>query len=483
MTIGYSEIDRLLDEMMAENASFSLQAAIDKVNCAKLVGDELTVLGNRIARNLDGREDLFSLPASEFYHTKSGFFDNARFIITLSALEIEHGILVPGHRFAPFCSQDIFPSEIEIIPEGDDEPLQVRDFTMPSETAVNYHLLLGSEQMFDIFVAENSSNKAAMLNPQGGNITLSVFDIREFLLESGFRAGDLLIFRINEWSEGIFSMTKLAATERPGDKNNWIKELSDAVVAADDKDADYLEIPEQLANALFRGGRELLEAPGASLDEFIMESATVQIKYVHGKTILGAATDSDNIPDGSSELPEGITISQGNVSDLNMILKECGSMLTQSEIEAIILDQCFQGQIEFDILFNRCFNRDNLIFADNAQEAIFMNLLEDIWERITTRYDRKADKLKGAVRERGLELVEKRLTWLSELRYMDIEPSELNEDILKNMAEVAVRLNSMFKLLAPDGSDVSQAEADDLLDALDKIAELQEQYIDDMAND
>jgi hypothetical protein len=275
-------------------------------------------------------------------------------------------------------------------------------------------------------------------------------------------------------------MTKRSAAERLGDKKAWIKELSDAVTAAGDKDADYLEIPEQLAEAIFRGGRKLLKNPGASLDEFIAESETVQIKYANGETILGSVTDTDCADTNSPALPEGITVSQGDVSDLNVILKECGSMITQSEIEAIILDQCFQGQVEFDILFNRCFNRDNIIFADDAQEAIFMNQLEDIWERITTRYDRKADKLKGAVRERGLDLVEKRLAWLSELRYLDIDPSELNEDILKNMAEVAVRLNGMFSLLAPDGNELSQAEADNLIDALDKIAELQEKYIEEM---
>jgi hypothetical protein len=66
------------------------------------------------------------------------------------------------------------------------------------------------------------------------------------------------------------------------------------------------------------------------------------------------------------------------------------------------------------------------------------------------------------------------------LRYLDIAPSELNEDILKNMAEVAVRLNGMFSLLSPDGNELSQAEADNLIDALDKIAELQEKYIEEM---
>jgi hypothetical protein len=480
MTIGYSEIDSILDEMIVEVDSFDLQTAIDKVNNGKLAGDELTVLGNRVARNLDGREELFFSATTGLYQTKLAFFANAEFIVIPDAFEIDNGILVPGHRFAPFCSPEIFPSEIEIMPKNNDEPLPIIDYNIPVEAAVNYHLLMGSEQMFDIFVAENSNNKQVMLNQRGGNIALSVFDIREFLLESDFVAGDLLVFEVKEWSEGLFSMTKRSAAERLGDKKAWIKELSDAVTAAGDKDADYLEIPEQLAEAIFRGGRKLLKNPGASLDEFIAESETVQIKYANGETILGSVTDTDCADTNSPALPEGITVSQGDVSDLNVILKECGSMITQSEIEAIILDQCFQGQVEFDILFNRCFNRDNIIFADDAQEAIFMNQLEDIWERITTRYDRKADKLKGAVRERGLDLVEKRLAWLSELRYLDIDPSELNEDILKNMAEVAVRLNGMFSLLAPDGNELSQAEADNLIDALDKIAELQEKYIEEM---
>jgi hypothetical protein len=483
MMIGYSELDNILDEMIAETDSFSLQEAIDTVNLDKLTADELLVLGNRVARNLDGRDDLFSVAATGLYQTRTGFFCNAQFIVTPDAFEIENGILVPGHRFAPFCSQEIFPSEIEVIMEDINESLPIIDFAIPAEIAVNYHLLLGSEQMFDVFVAENSNNKAVMLNQTGGNIVLSVFDVREFLLETGFVVGDLMLLTVKEWNEGVFSITKISADERSGNKKEWIKQLSVAIIAADDKDADYMEISEQLTTALFRGGRALLDKPGASLDEFIKESETVQISYANGATMLGAIEDAEETVETSAEVPEGVTVSQGNVSDLNAMLKECGSLMTQNEIEAFILDQCWQRQVEFELLFKRCFTPDSLTFADDGQEAVFMNMLEDLWERVSSRYDRKADDIKAPVRERGLELVETRLSWLNELKHLDIDQSGINEDILKSMAEVAVRVNSMFRLLALDGNELLQDEAEGLLDALDQIGEMQEQYIEELMND
>jgi len=291
--IGYSEMDSLLDEMIAEADKFSLQMAIDAVKLDKLTDDELIGLTNRVARNLGGRDDLFASSATGIYQTKTGFFNNTQFIVTPDVFEIDNGIIVPGHRFAPFCSQEIFPSEIEIFMDNIDEPLPIVDLAVPVEIAVNYHLLLGSEQMFDIFVAENSNNKAVMLNQAGGNIILSVFDVREFMLETGFKLGDSMLFTVKEWSEGVFSVAKITADRRPGNKKEWIERLATAILAAGDKDADYMEISDQIATAMFRGGNELLINPGASLDEFIKESESVQINYANGATMLGAIDDSD----------------------------------------------------------------------------------------------------------------------------------------------------------------------------------------------
>ena len=477
--IGYSEMDRMLEEMIAGTDKFSLQVAIDVVNIDNLIDDELLILENRVARNLDGRDDLFTDATTGLYQTKADFFNNTQFIVTPDVFELDNGIIVPGHRFAPFCSQDVFPSEIEIFIDEIDEPLPIIDFVIPVEIAVNYHLLLGSEQMFDVFVAENSNNKAVMLNQGGGNIALSVLDIREFIVETDFKLGDLILFTVKAWSEGVFSITKISADERSGNKQEWIAKLDRAILAAGDKDADYMEISEQLSTAIFRGGRGLIVDPAASLDEFIKESESVQISYANGATMLGAIDTVEAQTDIPADVPEGITVSQGNVSNLDTMLKECGSLMTQNEIEAFILDQCFQGQVEFELMFKRCFSSGKLNFVDDAQEAVFMNTIEDLWERLAPRYDRQADAVKGQVRERGLELVEQRINWLNELKHLDIDPSGMNEDILKSMAEVAVRINSMFSLLSLDGNELTQGEADGLLDALGQIASSQEQYIDD----
>ncbi len=477
--IGYSEMDSILDEMIAGSDKFSLQKAVDAVNLDKLTDDELIVLTNRVARNLDGRDDLFANSATGIYQTKTGFFNNTQFMVTPDVFEIDNGIIVPGHRFAPFCSQEIFPSEIEIFMDNIDEPLPIVDLAVPVEIAVNYHLLLGSEQMFDVFVAENSNNKAVMLNQAGGNIILSVFDVREFMLETEFKLGDVMLFTVKEWSEGVFSVAKITADKRPDNKKMWIERLATAILTAGDKDADYMEISDQLAAAFFRGGNELLIKPGASLDEFIKESESVQINYANGATMLGAIDNSDANAEVAPDVPEGVTVSQGNISNLDAMLKESGSLMSQNEIEAFILDQCFQGQVEFELMFKRCFATGSLNFVDDAQEAVFMNALEDLWERLVPRYDRQADAVKAQVRERGLDLVEQRISWLNELKHLDIDQSEINEDILKNMAEVAVRLNSMFRLLSLEGNELAENEAEGLLEALDQIALIQEQYIDD----
>ena len=166
-------------------------------------------------------------------------------------------------------------------------------------------------------------------------------------------------------------------------------------------------------------------------------------------------------------------ISKGKTASMDEILAEIGIPMKTPEIDAYILDQCYRKELEFVDFFSRCFGNERLNFIDDAQENVFMNYLEDRWERFSERYNRHADELKAPVREKILETVEERLEWLQFLNSIDIAAAQLPEKEMKKLAEISLRLTTMLNMLNSDDYSIDENEVENVLDAVEKLAETQ----------
>ena len=63
---------------------------------------------------LDGNPSVFKLE-DDLYITKSGCFTGRQFGIKPTKYEVDHNILIVGHRCVPFIDGDIYPFEIKFI--------------------------------------------------------------------------------------------------------------------------------------------------------------------------------------------------------------------------------------------------------------------------------------------------------------------------------------------------------------------------------
>ena len=88
------------------------------------------------------------------------------------------------------------------------------------------------------------------------------------------------------------------------------------------------------------------------------------------------------------------------------MLREVGSGLTPEEVDGFILDNCAARDMTFDRFFARAFPHGPLEYADEAQEAVFLNFLEERFEELSEHYDRVGDEKKAPVRSTVMELVE-----------------------------------------------------------------------------
>lgn len=429
-------------------------------------------LSERIERLLEADDTLFELEG--VYTGRGEYFTGAEFLITPDDKEIEEGVLFPGHRFTPFVDAEVFPSEVKL--SNGKTAFAVRPFEGALAELFPYHMLMGSEQVFDFFIAEHPDNSRIAADARGTDrITLNVFDLKAFFAESNFSSGDALLCRVDDYAAGLVSCKYLAGDKRTdAARRKYCAALEKAVLEVVDRFANYFDIPEQLRWSFFLGGKTLLAKPAASLDEFIRCASLIEINFDAGHTVLARrAAETDGEADGTVEIPEGVGVSRGETNDLEALLCEIGIALTPVEIDSYILDCCYTRELDFDSFYARCFGRDELGFSDEAQRVVFLNYVEERFEFLTENYDRVSDEPKGDVRGTILEILDEKNLFLAELKRDPEALEKIDSDKLRRLAEITLYCDNLLELLNSAAHTFEEGEAEAMSETIGDLAETQ----------
>lgn len=488
-------------ETKSDNLPLSaLEAALEKLTTAspqgkvtmsgmlkELASGKAQNLQNRIDRLINGSDTYFSNGAGE-YQLRSKFFDGFTFTVTPDEWEIENGILIPGHRFAPFLNEEIFPSET-ILTDADGSAVETKEITAPLLQIFPYYMLLGSEQIFDVFMADSKANHHLRTSRKPEEqITVHVYDMKKFYAEHEFTAGDALLCTVEDHLTGKVRFSCLSGEERRSSElKTWITAFENAVQKEIDRFEDYLEIPDQIAWSFYLGGKDIPAAEtGASLDEFIRRSLRIQIGDNGEHTVLissasehdhsecGCGHDHDH---GNTVLPDGLSISKGETSNIKNMLAEAGSPLTPVEVDSFILDNCYARELEFEDFFARAFGREKLQFADEAQQIVFYNYIEERFEELTGSYNRYDDEPKAPIRSDIMELVEERMEFLEYLNTLGGKVDAMPQEKIQELAAVAGQLNEILRLLNDPGFTPEQVELEQLADTVENRSDDQDRLI------
>ena len=445
------------------------------------------VLENRILRMLDADEALFR-DGEDTFCGRAEFFTGKTFLITPDSFEISQGILVPGHRTTAFVSQEVFPSEVEMTDTENNAAMQVKDFSAKLDMIYNYYLLLGSEQLMDYLTADHPDNAALMSGDSCKEATICVYDMADFYEAHDFKDGDALVCTVTDWMNGKIQFRYLAAADRLSG-NDWDDAFSEALEEVIKQFEHYFDIPEQLAWGFFFGRKSLFGKPEKMLscDEYIRKTDRIEITYQDDHTVLTSCADDfdmdsdydnhDHCDCGDdhhhhhhhSDLPEDVRISKGETEDFAKMLRELGLLLTPVEVDSYILDSCSFRAPDYDDFFRRCFGGADLKFADDAQEAVFYNMIEDRWETFTANYDRENDLVKAELRGQILEIIDAKIEFLNGVD----DPETLPQTEMRRLAEISIYLDEMLRLLNSPKHELSEAEAEEMAEKVADLADTQ----------
>jgi hypothetical protein len=433
-----------------------------------------------IEKYLESHPGVFFDRGKGVFISRAEVLEGAELAVTPGDFELERGILIPGHRFAPFCREEVFPSEVKLLTGEGKKSFRVKEVKCPMVEAARHSSLLGSDDMFDYFIADHEDNgELVSAGKFDLDITLSVFDLSAVFKANSFAPGDALIFSVQNWEKGVFKFERAApASARPENaRREWIKKLEDALTPVIEEHGVHIEIPDQISRAFFIAGKELLREPAAGADDINELAQNVRIGVFSDRTSLIL---SENLPpgDGGGSAPENFMVSKGRTGSLEDLLKDCGCPVNMVEIESFMRDELYAGAENMDSFFARCFGQEKLKFADDAQEAFFLNFTEDMWETIAETYNRAEDAPAAPVRAMILESVSERADWLRWLQNAGADPDKLAESpVFKNIAGTAARLTQTLSILNSSAGSIDAEDLERLADTVEDLAARQAEMI------
>ncbi len=475
---GVFTIGRLLDELGVSDA------------------EEREYWGGRLYRELTGDEQWFAGGDGETFTARAQFFRGGRFPVVPSEWEIAHGILVVGHRLAPFMSKEVFPTEVALSAEQGAWRPDWRTIHCKLGEILPLHLLLGAEEFFDCLIADQASNREILRSHPGGDVEvrLSVVDMTEYYRRHEFEYGDALAMTVDDYLTGVFSFEYLSGLDRrAAEVAEWSDGFQKALGRVVDSGGDDLEVIEQLSRAFFAGGKALLLPTGASLDEFYCGCTEFEISFARSgissfvrpgeeedEEFYAGAEEGEEEADDDAAVPDGFGISSGTLSSLDAILRELGLILTAPEIDSFIFDQLARAKYDFSDFFSRVFGDVELDFADSAQEAVFMNLLEERFEWLGEHYDRAGDAGSAELRREVLAAVEARLEFLREAAAVGFQPRTMPEEPRRRLEEAGRRLNDMLGVLNAPGFEPDEEARAAIEGAIEDRELEQERVLDEL---
>ncbi|MBE6355865.1 MAG: hypothetical protein E7058_01975 [Lentisphaerae bacterium] len=428
--------------------------------------------------------------------TRKSFFNGKKFIITPDDWEISNGILFPGHRFVPFIADGVFPSTVELNISG--EKTGMKKFISPLGSCFHYHILLGSEQIFDFLLADDPANES--LKHHAGktdSVTLTVYDLTDFYRKHEFLFGDAIVCTVEDHEAGIISAEYLSGSLRGSHaRKEYLAVMDDAAAKVWQEFQDYPDIPEQLAWMVYYSG--VTEVPGASIDEFIAASEKVQLRPEGDHAVLTVADEHDHCHDDhcschghdhddddecGMDIPEGLSISSAELSDPFKLLAHAGVPLSATELDGFILDAIYGRETDFSGVQSRIFGSSAIDLPDEAQQAVLLNFLEERFETMMENYNRADDEPKAELRSQIMEAVSRRMDYLAYLGSTGRDPNEAEKKNMHHLADVAAKLGEALKLLNHPGFTPDHQERENLEILIDDQLSIQEEILADFSSE
>ncbi|MDR1949366.1 MAG: plasmid pRiA4b ORF-3 family protein [Spirochaetaceae bacterium] len=441
---------------------------------------------NKDFRGLSKRELLTGLDVSclvfsrdnQVFTPRQRYFADARFIISPTEDEIDGGVLIPGHRFLPFCTAATFPWDCTLTPpEG--KALTKKKITRSFDSLQIFYTLFGWENAGDLLVSDQEENQRLLTASDFAGdtkVTISVYDCSKLYKQWNFKAGDGILCRVDDWASGFYSITHLPGEERQksADRSaDWGKAMEKGFRQTFDRFKMGIPIEEQIAYGYYYAGSGVLKDPPIHLGGLVDASPRIHfvafgmeshLWYEEELSFSGLGLDK---PKGRKDAP----------GSFNRVLESLGVTFTETEVEAYIRDALFKRRgnhgvgdgIEKAVL-ERLFPEGEPLFSSQRQAREFEGCFTKLLDRVTRSYNYFTDQKTGKIRSDILVITDIHYAWISRLGKEEDQtsPENLPVQIFAGIVQVMSFLSGFLEQLNRGGT-VGENEVDQFIRYLPEV--------------
>ncbi len=434
--------------------------------------DEITAFVHEVDSKDGGRRLSFQIAAminmkrlafpvsTKKWLSRRGCFEQARFVIKPTRIEIMNGILIPGHRCAPFANPLLRAKEYMFF--WDKEPIGWTTTECDPHELYPYYSIFGEEYAPHYITLENDENEFAFSEDEDPDlVSICTVDMSSIYRESGFVPGDAFLVKTLDWENGWFSLEK-APLSAHGGKSSWsMAELADWVAAADkgfrqsfSNLGPGFSTEEQIAHAYFYGGRRMRDVPAYSLEEFLYEKTDSIETVPYGiETRFWFAgreiPDTEGLMDGQ-HIPDKTLIEE--------VLHSRQIPVSEFVVQAYIMDALYRGETTGENVPLRLVPPVITRMLHLKEWNIIANYVAEVFEEMRPEYTIFKDKNAGPIRQNVTELHTAVVEYAAELSRDDMKESYLPEQSFIVLSQIqshaANLLDDLCELNEPSEIDL-----------------------------
>jgi hypothetical protein len=389
--------DALFEFLDNARKSFTLKDITQAVRNVERTGGAR--LGVQIAQFLQSRRLVFE-SEKNYFLSRRGLFEKARFVIQPSNHELMNGVLIPGHRCVPFVNPLIPPHQYMFYFQG--KPCPMDSLEGAPEDFYPYYSIFGEEYAPHYIAGDNEENEAAFsLDPEEepSEVSIRAFDMRTLFREIGFVPGDRFVATARDWKTGSFDLEYVkGGTWDEKDLRAWAEVAEKGFFQMFEHLGAGFSCEEQLAWAFFYGGERMRRVPAYSLEDFLFRK-TEKIDIVSFGIETRFWWTGKDIPDFDGL--RGV-MTQNDQTPIEELLARNGVPISEFVLQAFVRDALYRNDLNIGNLLQRVIPPS--VRLDRWCLEFVCQYLIDILEDFTSTYSIFKDKVMGPIRQRVGEL-------------------------------------------------------------------------------
>ena len=394
----------------------------------------------------------------DVYITKTGCFTGREFGIKPSKYEIDHNILIVGHRCVPFIDGDVLPFEIGFS-FGQKTLNYVRKNILTSEV-IQHHKIFGEENFLQ-YVMYDPSNEDSDFSINGFELPsmmdFTVLDMEDFYKQNNFEYGDWIHARVINYVDSKVSLeadcrhnyNPFEQSVFDEKKEDWNKVFESTLMENLKKFGPRSCIEEQLMFHFINSMFELSVPHAGCVEEYLKTSQKIGFCEFGVESRLWIL--NEEISDSKNWVGKSVAESENSVSEV------MGLQISDEIIDAFILDALFKKEEDWSNIIDRIYESD---YGNTMEIEITKLLLKNKFPILKRKYNWFADYEIANLRAEVLKIFKKTHNLYKKIESSQTQVDDYNQQDLITFMQLYSHIKKMIEsLVLADDIDQSSISA------------------------